>query len=78
MWIDDGEILKAGEWEPGMGVQAIRYCVDEAEIFLSMQVIVGNEDVRIPLQKHGGPGGTCMEWRLVVDDYITKVQYTWN
>ena len=81
-WIDDGQILKQS-WEPGMGIRAVNYCIDEsAKTFLSMQLLVGNEgdplEKWVPLRKHGQSGGTCKRWRLKEEDYIRIVQYTWN
>ena|ERR1719469_28581 len=81
-WIDDGEILYK-EWEPGMGIRALNYCIDEDNnTYRSMQLMVGNEgspiDEWIRLRKHGADGGHCRRWRIDSEDYIRNVQYTWN
>ena len=77
-WIDDGDILKE-QWTPGMGVVAIKYCSDEDnKDFKSIQVVVGNDEEEIKLQRHGNFGGKCRMWRLQPDDYIREIQYTWD
>ena len=59
-WFDDGEILLGGEWETGMHVKRINYCIDEeSHRFISMQVEVGNDEKELSLRKHGGDGGKC-------------------
>jgi len=70
-WIDDGEVLLE-KWTPGMGVVAVNYCTDD-DMFISMQVVVGNEEEEIKLRKHGGKGGKCRKWRLQPDDYIRDI-----
>ena len=82
-WIDDGEVLLES-WSSGMGIRAVNYCTDaESEWFLAMQIMVGDPKEDDPekwfrLRKHGAAGGTCYQWRLNADDYIRRVQYTWN
>ena len=46
-----------------MGVVAVNYCVD-GDTYISMQIVVGNDEEEIPLRKHGGVGGECRKWRL--------------
>ena len=71
-WIDDGDILRGGDWSPGMGVSKINYCVD-GDDFISVQIVLGDDDNEVPLRKHGGTGGTCRAWRLQAEDYIRSV-----
>ena len=48
-----------------------------------MQLLIGDSEEEDPeklekLRKHGAAGGTCYRWTLLPNDYIRKVQYTWN
>ena len=82
-WVDDGEILRE-KWTVGMGIRAVNYCIDDSDQwFKSMQLLIGEseeEDVEKlqKLRKHGAAGGTCYRWTLLPNDYIRKVQYSWN
>jgi len=73
-WVDDGEILKE-QWEPGMGIRRVNYCIGEDDTFRSMQLIVGWEDEEswVTLLKHGAAGGSCRGWILKPDDYVRMV-----
>ena len=42
-WIDDGDILREGDWSPGMGVFKINYCI-EGDEFISLQIVLGDDD----------------------------------
>ena len=66
-----------------MDMRALNYCYNETTgRFISMQVILGHEDIKgdeeLHLQKHGGEGGKCHRWVLNDHDYITRVQYTYD
>ena len=55
IWIDDGVKLMEGGWKPGMDVVAVKYCITEWDTFGALQLIVGDGDHRIDLEKHGKP-----------------------
>lgn len=82
-WIDDGDVLKQ-QWKPGMDIRAVNYCTDkENGWFTSLQLMVGSSEEEDPdqwikLRKHGAAGGSCYRWTLQSEDYIRRVQYTWN
>ena len=82
-WIDDGEVLLE-EWAVGKDIRAVNYCIDgPGGMFKSMQLMVGASDEEdleewIRLRKHGAAGGSCYRWTLEPEDYIRRVQYTWN
>ena len=76
-WIDDGKFLFA-EWEVGMGIRAVNYCINENNnTYRSMQLMVGHEgttlDDWIPLALHGADGGACRRWVIDDEDYIRNV-----
>ena len=74
IWFDDGEVLLAGEWETGMHVKRINYCLtEEDDKFISMQVVVGNDTKELSLRKHGGEGGACRAFKLDENDYILDI-----
>lgn len=80
-WVNDFLIIEEA-WTHGLDVRAIDYCTIRQNEFHSMQLILGQSDVKndkeIRLLKHGGDGGACKQWVLKDHDYITKVQYQFN
>lgn len=80
-WVNDFSIIEDA-WTHGLDVRAIDYCTIRENEFHSMQLILGQSDVKndkeIRLLKHGGDGGSCKQWVLKDHDYITKVQYQFN
>ena len=50
-YIDDREVL-IEKWSPSMGIVAVNYCTKKDE-FRSLQLVVGKDDIEIPLRKHG-------------------------
>jgi len=84
-WVSDYELLLE-KWEHGWDMRALNYCVDTTEgetgRFKSMQIVLGHEDVNgdeeYRLQRHGGAGGPCYQWKLEDHDFIVKAQYQFD
>ena len=81
-WVSDGYTI-VPEWSHGVDVRAINYCIDPlSSNFISMQVILGHsgvlDDEELVLLKHGGDGGSCNRWSLNDNDYINRIEYTYD
>lgn len=80
-YVDDGIKLLEG-WQVGMNLKAINYCIEEEDFaFISMQVILGSAEDGVEdleLYKHGGEGGWCHRWVLEPEDYIERIEYTFD
>ena len=66
-----------------MDVRAINYCINSNfGTFKSMQVVLGHSgikgDTEVKLLKHGGTGGKCKRWSLNDQDYIERIEYTYD